>query len=403
MLNEVPLTPLNITSSIYAWIKNFENDVIQGIVHSSNDEKWIVWKGVRIPLPKDVELTEGTWIQIRLLSSQGGYEMKFEVIQEPVTDNLPSQATDLSAQKVVDISDKNSVIRELVQKMINQNPELIGKTDFVIKLLGEWFDEENTVSHLLFRINKIVQEAIDKGILEPSWLKMFPQYLSFSFEGKVDWQIINNYLKQQMQYIIFEKQLFREKDVDIGIQKSIVELKGYRVLYSLLKNEMFVSFLKSKGYYQEFQKSLDSLFSKLTTNQILNLNNAQYNYLVFELPFSIQDGFSRVCIHTLYSKKDEHGKGKKPKYAIIAFDIELINMGKMWIELCWLEEALECVFRIAEEKTQKVCNQFMSELESSFKVLGLKNVNIHVHKWDGNRVKNVFSLLQSIENKGWSV
>jgi len=42
-------------------------------------------------------------------------------------------------------------------------------------------------------------------------------------------------------------------------------------------------------------------------------------------------------------------------------------------------------------------------LEDSFKSLGLKNVNIHVHNWDGNRVKSVFSLLESVENKGWSV
>jgi len=403
MLNEIPLTPLSNTPSLYSWIKNFENEVIQGMVRSSNEGKWVEWKGVRIPLPKDIELAEGRWIQIRILPTSRGYEMKIELMEEPVTDTLPTQASDISLQKPIDFSDKNSVIRELVQKIINQNPELIGKADFIVKLFNEWFSEENTVSHLLFRINKIIQEAVDKGILDFSWLKVFPEYVTFSSGGKIEWQVINDYLKQQIQYIIFEKQLFCEKDVDVGIQKSILELKGFRVLQTLLKNEVFVSFLKSKGYYQEFQKTLDSLFSKLTTNQILNLSNTQYNYLVFELPFHIQDGFSRVCIHTLCSKKDERGKGKKHQYAIIAFDIELIHVGKMWIELRWLEETLECLFKIAEEKTQKVCNQFLNELEDSFKSLGLKNVNIHVHNWDGNRVKSVFSLLESVENKGWSV
>lgn len=403
MLNEIPITPLNNTSPLYAWIKNFENDVIQGMVRSSNEGKWVEWKGVRVPLPKDVELDEGTWIQIRILSASRGYEMKIELMKEPVMDALSKQVPEMSLQKLIDFSDKNSVIHELVQKIMNQNPELVGKTDFIVKLFNEWFSEENTVNQLLFRINKIVQEAIDKGILDFSWLKIFPEYVSISSGGKIDWQVISNYLKQQMKFVIFERQLFKEKDVDIGIQKSIIELKEFRVLQTLLKDEMFVSFLKSKGYYQEFQKTLDSLFSKLTTNQILNLNNTQYNYLVFELPFNIHDGFSRVCIHTLYSKKDERGKGKKPQYAIIAFDIELVNMGKMWIELRWLEETLECLFKIAEEKTQKVCNQFLNELEDNFKSLGLKNVNIRVHNWDGNRIKSVFSLLESVENKGWSV
>lgn len=403
MLNEIPLTPLNSTSPLYAWIKNFENDVIQGMVRSGNDGKWIEWKGVRVPLPKDVELAEGTWIQVRVLSTNRGYEMKIEIMKEPMISTLSGQVPDVSLQKPVDFTDKNSVIIELVQKIINQNSELAGKTDFIVKLFNEFFDEENTISHLLFRINKIVQEAVDKGVLDISWLKVFPEYITFSSGGKIDWQVINNYLKQQIQYIMFEKQLFREKDVNAGIQKSIIDLKEYRVFQTLLKNEMFVSFLKNKGYYQEFQKTLDSLFSKLTTNQILNLNSTQYNYLVFELPFNIQDGFSRVCIHTLYSKKDERGKGKKPQYSIIAFDIELTNMGKMWIELRWLEETLQCLFKVAEEKTQKVCNQFLNELEDSLKLLGLKNVNLHVHSWDGNRIKSIFSLLESIENKGWFV
>ncbi len=311
MLNEIPITPLNNTSPLYAWIKNFENDVIQGMVRSGNDGKWVDWKGVRVPLPKDVELDEGTWIQIRILSAPRGYEMKIELMKEPVTDTLPKQVPDMSLQKPIDFSDKNSVIQELVQKIMNQNPELVGKTDFIVKLFNEWFSEENTVNQLLFRINKIVQEAIDKGILDFSWSKIFPEYITFSSGWKIDWQVISNYLKQQMQFVIFERQLFKEKDVDIGIQKSIIELKEYRVLQTLLKDEMFVSFLKSKGYYQEFQKTLDSLFSKLTTNQILNLNNIQYNYLVFELPFNIQDGFSRVCIHILYSKKDERARDKK--------------------------------------------------------------------------------------------
>ncbi|HOQ31477.1 MAG TPA: hypothetical protein PLA12_03090, partial [Candidatus Hydrogenedens sp.] len=207
MLNEIPLTPLSNTPSLYSWIKNFENEVIQGMVRSSNEGKWVEWKGVRIPLPKDIELAEGRWIQIRILPKSRGYEMKIELMEEPVTDTLPTQASDISLQKPIDFSDKNSVIQELVQKIINQNPELIGKADFIVKLFNEWFSEENTVSHLLFRINKIIQEAVDKGILDFSWLKVFPEYVTFSSGGKIEWQVINDYLKQQIQYIIFEKQL----------------------------------------------------------------------------------------------------------------------------------------------------------------------------------------------------
>jgi len=75
----------------------------------------------------------------------------------------------------------------------------------------------------------------------------------------------------------------------------------------------------------------------------------------------------------------------------------------MWIELRWLEGMLECLFKIAEEKTEEICNQFLGELKDNFKSLGLNNVNIRVESWDGDRISRFSLLLESIGNKGWTV
>ncbi len=403
MLNEIPFIPYSGLLSQYAWVKKFENDVIQAMVRGSHTEKWIEWKGVRIPLPNEVDLPEGAWIQIRFSSTSKGYEMSIEILREPLKNISPERVPESLTQTRSNILDKNNIIQNIVQKIISQNPELKGKTDFLFKVFNEWFDENNSISNLFVHLGKIVKEAVEKGIIDDTWLKLFPDVVLFSSEGKPNWHIIRDLFKEQIQNMGFEKQLFRGGDIETNVQNSIVELKDYRVLQTLLKNELFVDFLKNKGYYQEFQKTLDTLFSKFTVHQLLNLSNQDYNYIVCELPVNIKDGFSRLCIHNFCSRKEEQGKGKKSQYAVIAFDIELMNAGKMWIELRWLEGMLECLFKIAEGKTEEMCNQFLGELEINLKSLGLKGINIRVESWDGDRIRSVFSLFESIENKGWTV
>lgn len=403
MLSEIPFISYNNLLPQYAWIKKFENDVIQGMIRSSNSEKWVEWKGVHIPLPKEADLPEGTWVQIRISSTSKGYEMNIELLKEPLAGMSLDKVSELSTPIPTNYLDKNSVIQSLAQKIVSQNPELINRMDFLLKIFQGWFDDKNSINDLLFRISKIIQESVEEGIIDSTWLKLFPDNIFFSSDGKIEWKLIRNFFKEQMQNLSFEKYLFRGGDIETNIQNSIIELKNYRVLQTLLKNELFVDFLKSKGYYQDFQKTLDTLVLKSTAHQILNLNNPNYNYIFCELPVNIRDGFSHICVHSFCSQKGEQGKGKRAKYAVIAFDIELINAGKMWVELRWLEGMLECLFKIAEEKTEQMCNQFLSELENNFKSLGLKDINIRVENWDGDRIKSVFLLLESIENKGWTV
>jgi len=404
MLNEIPFIPYNQILPHYAWIKKFENDVIQGMVRSSGTEKWVEWKGARIPLPKDSELPEGAWLQIRIVSTSRGYELDIELLKGSNVNTASPKVSDLLSKTQQNFLGKDHAIYELVQKVIGYNPDLVGKIDLMTKLFYKWFDDANTINQLFANINKIIQEAIEKGVLDSSWLKIYPGNIVFQPNEKIDWQVIGNFFKWQMQNLSFEKQLFlKEEGAESNIQKSLIEIKDYRVLQALLKNESFVGFLRSKGYYQEFQKNLDTLFSKFMTNQLLNLINTNYSYLVLDLPVSVHDGFNRVCIHTCFSRKEEQNKGKKHQYAVVAFDIELINAGKMWIELRWLEDTLDCLFRVVEKETERICKCSFNELEDSFKSLGLKNINIRIQSWDGDRIKSMVSLLESIENKGWSV
>lgn len=403
MLNEIPSIPYNCLLPQYSWIKKFENDVIQAMVRSSPSEKWVEWKGVRIPLPNEVDLPEGTWVQIRFSQTSKGYDMNMAILRESITDTSPEKVSELLTGTRSNISDKNNVIQNIVQKIVSRNPELMGKTDFLLKVFHEWFNERNLINHLFLRMGNIVQEAVEKGVIDTTWLKLFSNFISFPLDGEIHWQIIRDFFKEQVQNIVFEKQLFRSGDIKTNIQNSIAEIKDYRILQTLLKNELFVDFLKTKGYYQDFQETLDTFYSKITAHQLLNLSNPNYNYIICELPVNIKDGFSRLCIHNFYSGKQEQGKSKKSQYAIIAFDIELVNTGKMWIELRWLEGMLECLFKIAEGKTKEMCNQFLGELENNFKLLGLNDVSICVENWDGDRISSIFSLLESIENKGWTV
>jgi len=303
MLNEIPFITNNSLLSQYAWIKNFENDVIQAMVRSSHTKKWVEWKGVHIPLPKEMDLPEGTWVQIRFSHTSKGYEMNIETLREPMIDPSPEKVSELLTQTPSNVLDKKNIIQNIIQKIVNQNPELVGKTEFLLKVFNEWFNEKISINHLFFRMANIIQEAVEKGIIDTTWLTLFSNIISFSSDGEPDWQIIRNFFKEQIQNIIFEKQLFRSRNIETNIQNSIAEVKDYRTLQTLLKNELFVDFLKTRGYYQDFREILDTLHSRFTANQLLNLSNQNYNYIVCELPVNIKDGFSRLWIHNFIQRR----------------------------------------------------------------------------------------------------
>jgi len=403
MLNEISFFSSNNVPTQYAWIKSFENSVIQGILQGGANEKWVEWKGIHISLPEDLGIPEGSLIQIRISPTSQGYTMSIELLKESAKENPYPQNIDSSLQIDTSLGNKTININELVQKIVEQNPVLRNRTDFIIKLFSDWFNESNTANYALFRVSQIISEAVEKGIIDSAWLKMIPDSISFSTEGKIDLQGLSKILQQQIQFVNFEKQLFHSEDKEIINKGVLINNKDYRVLQSLMKNEPFVSFLKSNGDYQKFQKALDTLFSKFTTNQVLNLSTTNFAYIVFELPVSLDNGFFWARVHTCYPRKEEKNKNDKPQYAIVAFDIHLIDAGKMWIELRCLDQTLECVMKIVEEKTREMCGQFVNELEKNLESLGFKNISVYIQNWDGDRIKTTYYLFDSMQKKGWVV
>lgn len=403
MLNEISFFSFNNVPNQYAWVKNFENNVIQGIIRGSSNEKWVEWKGIHITLPEDLGIPEGSLIQIRISSTSQGYTMSIESIKEPTKENPNTQSIAPSLQSDTSPGSRTININELVQKIVELNPVLKNKVDLIIRLFSGWFDESNTTNFALLRISQIISEAVEKGIIESAWLKIIPDVISFSADGKMDLQGLSKILQQQIQSLNLEKQLFHSDNKGINIKEVITNNKDYRALQLLIKNESFVSFLKNSGDYQKFQKALDTLFSKSTANQVLSLSATNFTYLVFELPVSLDNGFFWARIHTYYPRKEDKNKDSKPQYAVIAFDIHLVNAGKMWIELRCLDQTLECVMKIAEEKTRKMCSQFTNELENNLESLGFKNISVFVQDWDGDRVKTTYHLFDSMQKKGWAV
>jgi hypothetical protein len=87
MLNEISFFSSNNVPTQYAWIKSFENSVIQGILQGGTNEKWVEWKGIHISLPEDLGIPEGSLIQIRISPSPQGYTKSIELLKESAKEN----------------------------------------------------------------------------------------------------------------------------------------------------------------------------------------------------------------------------------------------------------------------------------------------------------------------------
>lgn len=160
----------------------------------------------------------------------------------------------------------------------------------------------------------------------------------------------------------------------------------------LLDDPAFLQSLKEDGQLEPFKALAQRIQERVTGVELQNLRGLDHGYQFLELPVSESHGFHRAQIHNFQEKS---GQGKESGTAVhrTVLDLDMTQLGALWISLQRTGDQCACQFRVADPEVAALLESEGPALEAALAEAGFASVSVTTLLWDGNREDALIRLL----------
>lgn len=152
--------------------------------------------------------------------------------------------------------------------------------------------------------------------------------------------------------------------------------------------------LQQTGELDAFTQLRGSLLDRLASGTLQNARALEQPYFFMELPFPPNSGVNGAQVH-FFSDGRGHGADlNRPAIAEAALDLELSQLGPMWVHVRLVGDACECHFRTPNENVAAALRADNAALTESLNAAGFMNVRIAADQWNGDRIDAVEQLMR---------
>lgn len=405
MLEGINRNLISLTEGELGSFQGVKSAIIEGIVRSDQNGYWLIYDGVKYTLPEELSIRSGDLVRIRVFINREG-----EVIGAQRLD--VNREVGLASQSMSVYNRGGAIIarEEWLGDLVGKLTELFmsvnvggSHVDRIMSFLQQFINEPASFVLAYRRLVDIIQQAVQQGVIDGTWLEKLSSYIIRSGQD-ISYERIRDLFEQHIKAMQFEHIAITQTDGDVWISDGGKDILLFRTLPQLMQDESFIDFLKRMGYEKEFQRIVELISSRPVTNQVINLVHNNYYYFSFELPLRMEEGFEWARIHAFLSEGHKKGstgtKGKNP-YFIVAMDLSLTRLGKIWVDLKQFEDNLECTFKVTQPDIKHAFESVLEELKSRFVDLGYRNVAVQVSVWDGDSKSMTWNLFNIHSGKGW--
>lgn len=171
------------------------------------------------------------------------------------------------------------------------------------------------------------------------------------------------------------------------------ETAGLYHLLSLLRNDAQVlQLLSSQQDVQNFQGAADTLRDHLAGQALQNARAFDMPYHFLSLPMG--DGFQRAQVHFFGDGQGQGGSNHENGTLIL--DLELSNLGSLWLEMQHRGDACSCQFYVESEEVAEVIRTASDDLVERLSSTPFSQVTIHASADAGERSAALAKVLQPL-------
>ncbi len=136
---------------------------------------------------------------------------------------------------------------------------------------------------------------------------------------------------------------------------------------------------------REIVRTIDTLADRFSANTLQNVRSFDAPYQFFAIPFSPRTGIEHAQVHVI--GRDGRGGGGSGREAhTIVIDLQLSNLGSMWITIQSAGTACNCSIRTSNDAARSVIDDGAPSLEEGLRRAGFTAAQVRTEAWDGDRV-----------------
>ncbi len=160
-------------------------------------------------------------------------------------------------------------------------------------------------------------------------------------------------------------------------------------LLALKNDATFLQLVKAMGKSKEFDSAADRLIQRLTGEHILNTQQPGASYAFFEIPWAD----AQMTLPQVHIFEDQGGSEQNRRASwTVVIDVELSNLGALWIMLTMTGDTCRCSFRAPGEQAVEALRGASREISDAIANIGFSQVEVSAEVSREDRHDALFAL-----------
>ncbi len=273
-------------------------------------------------------------------------------------------------------------------------PGQVPLTESVVRELLLLFASRTTLGETLSGLQEILSRAASASVIDTSLVETFALLVQ---QGEI-------LMDQDTAALLNSLTRLSPASAEARLAQAVVNgtapdvssepmLQALHLVQRLQHDAPFLQFLESQGLARHFQGLLTQLQERLAGSAVQQLRNFSQQYQFLELPFSPGGPVTAGQVHFFTDRTS--ARSLRDQAASVVLDLTTRRLGALWIHLSAVRSTCSCTFRTTQPEVGGILKEHATELETALEKIGFQPARVRVFPWDGNRLRELATLLQT--------
>lgn len=363
-------------------------EVYTGVVRAQNNALVLSSGRLLIPLNDGIGLVAGQRVTFQFNSTPTGLQLAIT----PQANNAPIQSANPDLGRILAPILESLGKLELGPRLQGILPRELPMTSGSLQPLITVLLSKQALGADLDQFTQIVHSAaVNPGGLGQGTIQAIAQWLGLvPPTDRAAWHALLQRSREE-QAAVARIAASLKPGADSSVLASLKE-SAASLATRLLDDPAFLQSLKEDGQLEPFKALAQRMQDRATGVDLQNLRGLDQAYQFTELPVREAHGFHRAQIHNFQEKS---GQGKESGTAVhrTVLDLDMTQLGALWISLQRTGDQCACQFRVADPEVAALLESEGPALEAALAEAGFASVSVTTLLWDGNREEALIRLL----------
>lgn len=358
-----------------------------GVIRSQPDGLTAIVAGLKLPVDADSGLQVGQRVHVQVQAQGKHLQLTIQAATPPAASPENTGANGALLRAVLQQLGRPELEAPLTTLLPRQAPT---STESIRALVSSLLLERGTGRDIQ-QLQQLLSQAVQQGVLPPDAGAVLSPWLSLTaLSDAKDWYDLLRRSRSERNAAAQLAQSIRG-EAPVG---SLAALKQSlnSLTHQLLDEAAFQNWLRREGLEESFKALADRSAERALGSDVQNLRSLDQAYQFMELPLGEEQGYRRLQLHVFSEEASRHGSEKHPLHRTV-LDLELSQLGPMWIDLRAQGSHCRCNFQVMTPALVTQLNDIAGELHEKLSMVGFPHTHITASLWNGDREAALLALL----------